>query len=207
MKKVLFILMLITLLSLPIIAQTYQASKVIDGDTIELDNGERVRYIGIDTPEFRANQEPDPYAQEAYEANYNLVDGKEAYLEFDVQERERYDRMLAYTYFDDLFIYTWLVENGYTQIMTIPPNVTYQDLLLELQTKTREENRGIWEIEPVENKKEDSEFPYVGNKNSKKFHHYYCGSVDDMKEKNKVFFLTREDAVEAGYVPCKRCHP
>mgnify|MGYP002683387418 CR=1 FL=1 len=206
MKKVLFILMLITLLSLPIIAQTYQASKVIDGDTIELSNEEWIRYIGINAPELR-NGIPDPYSLEAFEANRDLVVGKEAYLEFDVQERERYDRMLAYTYFDDLFIYTWLVENGYTQIMTIPPNVTYQDLLLELQTKTREENRGIWEIEPVENKKEDSEFPYVGNKNSKKFHHYYCGSVDDMKEKNKVFFLSREDAVEAGYVPCKRCHP
>jgi len=206
MKKVLFILMLITLLSLPIIAQTYQASKVIDGDTIELSNEEWIRYIGINAPELR-NGIPDPYSQEAFEANRDLVVGKEAYLEFDVQERERYDRMLTYTYFDDLFIYTWLVENGYAQIMTIPPNVTYQDLLLELQTKTREENRGIWEIEPVENKKEDSEFPYVGNKNSKKFHHYYCGSVDDMKEKNKVFFLTREDAVEAGYVPCKRCHP
>jgi len=206
MKKVLFILMLITLLSLPIIAQTYQASKVIDGDTIELSNEEWIRYIGINAPELR-NGIPDPYSQEAFEANRDLVVGKEAYLEFDVQERERYDRMLAYTYFDDLFIYTWLVENGYAQIMTIPPNVAYQDLLLELQTKTREENRGLWEIEPVENKKEDSEFPYVGNKNSKKFHHYYCGSVDDMKEKNKVFFLSREDAVEAGYVPCKRCHP
>ena len=206
MKKVLFILMLITLLSLPIIAQTYQASKVIDGDTIELSNEEWIRYIGINAPELR-NGIPDPYSQEAFEANRDLVVGKEAYLEFDVQERERYDRMLAYTYFDDLFIYTWLVENGYAQIMTIPPNVAYQDLLLELETKTREENRGLWEIEPVENKKEDSEFPYVGNKNSKKFHHYYCGSVDDMKEKNKVFFLTREDAVEAGYVPCKRCHP
>jgi micrococcal nuclease len=207
MKKVLFILMLITLLSLPIIAQTYQASKVIDGDTIELDNGERVRYIGIDTPEFRANQEPDPYAQEAYEANYNLVDGKEAYLEFDVQERERYDRMLAYTYFDDLFIYTWLVENGYAQIMTIPPNVAYQDLLLELQTKTREENRGLWALNEAKANQEKPQFPYIGNKNSKKFHHYFCGSVGNMKEKNKVFFLSREDAIEAGYVPCKRCKP
>ena len=129
MKKVLFILMLITLLSLPIIAQTYQASKVIDGDTIELSNEEWIRYIGINAPELR-NGIPDPYSLEAFEANRNLVIGKEVYLEFDVQERERYDRMLAYTYFDDLFIYTWLVENGYAQIMTIPPNVAYQDLLL-----------------------------------------------------------------------------
>jgi micrococcal nuclease len=206
MKKVLFILMLITLLSLPIIAQTYQASKVIDGDTIELSNEEWIRYIGINAPELR-NGIPDPYSQEAFEANRNLVIGKEAYLEFDVQERERYDRMLAYTYFDDLFIYTWLVENGYTQIMTIPPNVTYQDLLLELQTKTREENRGLWAFNEAKANQEKPHFPYIGNKNSKKFHHYFCGSVGNMKEKNKVFFLSREDAIEAGYIPCKRCKP
>lgn len=208
-KNTLLIIFLLILLCLsPIVySQTYQVSKVIDGDTIELENGERVRYIGIDTPEFRANQEPDPYAQEAYEANRNLVDGKEVYLEFDVQERDRYGRILAYTYVDDLFVNAWLIENGYAQILTIPPNVAYQDLFLKLERQAREENRGLWEIEPVENKKEGPEFPYVGNKNSKKFHHYYCGSVDDMKEKNKVFFLTREDAVEAGYVPCKRCKP
>ena len=206
MKKVLFILMLITLLSLPIIAQTYQASKVIDGDTIELSNEEWIRYIGINAPELR-NGIPDPYSQEAFEANRNLVIGKEAYLEFDVQERERYDRMLAYTYFDDLFIYTWLVENGYVQIMTIPPNVAYQDLLLELQTKTREENRGLWALNEAKANQEKPQFPYIGNKNSKKFHHYFCGSVGNMKEKNKVFFLSREDAIEAGYIPCKRCKP
>ena len=206
MKKVLFILMLITLLSLPIIAQTYQASKVIDGDTIELSNEEWIRYIGINAPELR-NGIPDPYSQEAFEANRNLVIGKEAYLEFDVQERERYDRMLAYTYFDDLFIYTWLVENGYVQIMTIPPNVAYQDLLLELQTKTREENRGLWALNEAKANQEKPQFPYIGNKNSKKFQHYYCGSVGNMKEKNKVFFLSREDAIEAGYIPCKRCKP
>ena len=206
MKKVLFILMLITLLSLPIIAQTYQASKVIDGDTIELSNEEWIRYIGINAPELR-NGIPDPYSLEAFEANRNLVIGKEAYLEFDVQERERYDRMLAYTYFDDLFIYTWLVENGYVQIMTIPPNVAYQDLLLELETKTREENRGLWALNEAKANQEKPQFPYIGNKNSKKFHHYFCGSVGNMKEKNKVFFLSREDAIEAGYIPCKRCKP
>ena len=206
MKKVLFILMLITLLSLPIIAQTYQASKVIDGDTIELSNEEWIRYIGINAPELR-NGIPDPYSLEAFEANRNLVIGKEAYLEFDVQERERYDRMLAYTYFDDLFIYTWLVENGYAQIMTIPPNVAYQDLLLELETKTREENRGLWALNEAKANQEKPQFPYIGNKNSKKFHHYFCGSVGNMKEKNKVFFLSREDAIEAGYIPCKRCKP
>ena len=49
--------------------------------------------------------------------------------------------------------------------------------------------------------------PYVGNKNSKKFHHSWCSSVADIKEKNKVTFRSREEAVSAGYKPCKRCNP
>lgn len=208
-KNTLLIIFLLILLCLSPIAysQTYQVSKVIDGDTIELDNGERVRYIGIDTPEFRANQEPDPYAQEAYEANYNLVDGKEVYLEFDVQERDRYGRILAYTYVDDLFVNAWLIENGYAQIMTIPPNVAYQDLFLKLERQAREENRGLWGIETTKTTKEEVEYPYIGNRNSMKFHHYYCDSVKDMKDKNKVYFKTREEAIDEGYVPCKRCNP
>ena len=49
--------------------------------------------------------------------------------------------------------------------------------------------------------------PYIGNRNSKKFHYAECSSVDDMKEKNKVEFATRQEAIDAGYVPCKRCDP
>lgn len=98
MKKYLFLIIII-LLSISYYtvssAQPYQVSKVIDGDTIELSNGERVRYIGINTPEFR-NGIPDPYAQEAYEANKKLVEGKEVRLELDVQERDKYGRILAY---------------------------------------------------------------------------------------------------------------
>lgn len=48
---------------------------------------------------------------------------------------------------------------------------------------------------------------YIGNKNTKKFHEEYCSSVDDMKEKNKVTFTSRESAINKGYVPCKRCNP
>ena len=49
--------------------------------------------------------------------------------------------------------------------------------------------------------------PYVGNKNSKKFHYSWCSSVSDIKEKNKITFSSREEAIEAKFVPCKRCNP
>ncbi len=208
LNKTLFLSFLLPFLCFSCIAfaQTYQVSKVIDGDTIELSNGDRVRYIGIDTPEFR-NGIPDPYAQEAYEANKKLVEGKEVQLELDVQKRDKYGRILAYVYVGDLFVNAWLIENGYAQIMTIPPNITHQELFLALQTKAREENRGLWGLETTQANKEEVEYPYIGNRNSMKFHHYYCDSVKDMKEKNKVYFKTREEAIEAGYVPCKRCRP
>ena len=51
------------------------------------------------------------------------------------------------------------------------------------------------------------EDPYVGNKNSKKFHYSWCSSVSDMKEKNKITFHSREEAISDGYEPCKKCKP
>ena len=53
----------------------------------------------------------------------------------------------------------------------------------------------------------DEEVPYIRNRNSKIFHHSYCSSVSDLKDKNKVEFSTRDAAIEAGYRPCQRCNP
>ena len=54
---------------------------------------------------------------------------------------------------------------------------------------------------------ETGEAPYIGNRNSKKLHYANCPSVDDMKDKNKVEFYSRDEAINQGYVPCKRCNP
>ena len=53
----------------------------------------------------------------------------------------------------------------------------------------------------------DSKSPYIGNRNTKKFHHFNCTSVNDMKGSNKVSFSSREDAIDNGYAPCGRCDP
>ena len=60
---------------------------------------------------------------------------------------------------------------------------------------------------PVFENEPDTSARYIGNRNSKKFHYADCPSVDDMKEKNKVEFSDREEAIDAGYEPCKRCNP
>ncbi len=73
------------------------------------------------------------------------MDGKTVRLEFDVQQVDRYNRLLAYVYLKDgTFVNAWLVENGYAVVMTIPPNVKYQELFLKLQREAREAKRGLW---------------------------------------------------------------
>ena len=82
---------------------------------------------------------------EAAEANRKLVNGKTVRLEFDVQEFDKYGRTLAYVYLEDgTFVNAWLVKNGYAMVMTVPPNVKYQDLFLKLQREAREQKRGMW---------------------------------------------------------------
>ena len=124
---------------------TARVERVVDGDTIKLANGEKVRYIGIDTPETKHPKKPVQYmGEEASEANRKLGEGKTVRLEFDVQKRDKYGRMLAYVYVDDIFVNAWLVENGFAQVSTYPPNVKHQELFLKLQREARENKRGLW---------------------------------------------------------------
>ena len=138
---------------------TYIVSRVIDGDTIVLSNGEHVRLIGIDTPESRDNPKLRKDAERTGQDKQaiiamgkragaftnKLVEGKQVRLEFDVQQRDKYGRLLAYVYLvDETFVNAEIVKAGYAQVMTIPPDVKYQELFLKLQKEARENKRGFW---------------------------------------------------------------
>ncbi len=131
-------------------SKEYRVRNVIDGDTVELDNGSKVRYIGIDTPETRRRHgdswvyEPQPYAEKAKELNRQLVGGKTVRLEFDVQRKDKYGRLLAYCFVDDLFVNAKMLEEGMAFLYTLSPNVKYVDLLVEKQKAARQNNRGLW---------------------------------------------------------------
>lgn len=130
-------------------AQEFEAlcTRVIDGDTIELADGEHVRYIGMDTPEMRPVE---AYAKAATEANRELVEGKTVRLVLDVEKRDRYGRLLAYVYVDGTFVNAELVRRGLAQVATYPPNVRHQDHFLKLQRQAREAGRGLWSDPPEE---------------------------------------------------------
>ncbi|WP_197084047.1 thermonuclease family protein [Sphingobacterium sp. Ag1] len=125
-------------------------TKVIDGDTFWVNNGSekfKVRFIGIDAPETRNSRGKlkGPYAKEAKEYVRQLTENKWVKLEFDVQKKDRYQRLLAYIYLQDgTFLNADLVKSGFAVVDTYPPNLKHTNLLVKLQHEAREENRGLW---------------------------------------------------------------
>ncbi len=152
--RVFLLATLLALLPTPVTSQadstTVQVTRVIDGNTIEVCCvfGDRVtvRYVGIDTPEIHHPMKGVERAgKEASEANRKLVDGKTVRMEFDVQQFDKYGRILAYVHLEDgSFVNAWLVEHGFAQVMTVPPNVKHQEMFLKLQRGARDEGRGLW---------------------------------------------------------------
>lgn len=129
-----------------------RVKRVIDGDTIELENGKKVRYIGIDTPELHHPTKPvQCFGQEAMEINKELVEGKSVRLVKDVSEIDRYGRLLRYVYLDDssaspssLFINKYLVEEGYAHVATFPPDVAFEPVFQAAEQRARDGNKGLW---------------------------------------------------------------
>jgi micrococcal nuclease len=126
--------------------------RVSDGDTfVATVNGrrERIRVIGVDTPESVApNQPVEPYGEEASDLANQYLDGETVRLAGDAEPRDRYGRMLAYVWLEDgTFWNALLVAEGYAQQLTIPPNVTYERLFRRLVSEARREDRGLWSQE------------------------------------------------------------
>ncbi|MCX5704993.1 MAG: thermonuclease family protein [Candidatus Omnitrophica bacterium] len=134
--------------------------RAVDGDTLLLENGERVRLIGIDTPEMheskklyrdseRSKQDTktiQEMGKRAAEFTRNLVEGRPVRLEFDVDRYDKYKRLLAYVYLvsDGTFVNAKIIEEGYASVMTYPPNVKHTDEFVKLYRQARENNRGLW---------------------------------------------------------------
>ena len=127
----------------------YKVIRVVDGDTVIVDIegiAERVRLIGVDTPEsVHPNSEKNiPYGKIASDYTKSKLEGKEVRIEFDVQERDQYSRVLAYVYLDDKMFNMMLLEDGHAKVSTYPPNVKYVDEFTSIQTKAKRDEIGVW---------------------------------------------------------------
>jgi micrococcal nuclease len=123
-----------------------RVTHVVDGDTIRLGE-ERVRLIGVDTPETRKPGTPvQCFGKKATAFTTKLVAGRKVRLELDVEERDRYGRLLAYVIRvdDGLSVNAELVRRGYATPLTIPPNVRHADEYARLARQARRADRGLW---------------------------------------------------------------
>jgi len=119
--------------------------RVVDGDTIEIEGGKVVRYIGINTPETKdPRRGVECFGKEAEEYNKQLVEGKEVRLEKDVSDKDKYGRLLRYVWLDDQMINEKLVASGFAQVATYPPDVRYKNKLVKAQTDARLNLLGLW---------------------------------------------------------------
>lgn len=203
-KKIKFLSLAGLLTGLIVLASQYfqksggdLVKKVIDGDTVIMESGERLRYIGIDTPE-----EEQLFYKQARKFNQRLVERKNVRLEFDVQVKDRYGRLLAYVYVDTIFVNAELVKNGLAVTYTYPPNVKHQELFLKLQKQARNKKIGIWSL--PQPKKEKKYYAKIG---SRRFHRPKCFILKEVSDYEKIKFDSREKALDEGYSPCRICKP
>jgi micrococcal nuclease len=129
---------------------TGRVVKVVDGDTIHVQAAgrrEKVRYIGVDTPETKHPRKGvECYGRQASQFNARLVAGERVRLVRDVEERDRYGRLLAYVYRvrDGVFVNAELARLGYAQPLSIPPDVRYAGRFAALARQAREQGLGLW---------------------------------------------------------------
>lgn len=121
-----------------------KVTRVVDGDTIDVEGGKRIRLIGIDTPEINRTGATACFGIEAKDYAEKLLNGQMVKLEKDVSEVDRYNRLLRYVYLGDIMINDKLVRDGYARVYTYPPDVKYNDKFLESERFARENSLGLW---------------------------------------------------------------
>lgn len=114
-------------------------TRVIDGDTIELSDGNRVRYLGIDTPESG-----EYYASEATAKNRELVEGNIVELQRGERDCDEYGRLLRYVYVNGTFVNAELVAQGYASAYIFDPDERYSQILVQLEQYAKMKKRGLW---------------------------------------------------------------
>lgn len=118
--------------------ETVTARRVIDGDTCRLEDGRRVRYLGVNAPEAG-----DPNAKEATLANERLVGGRTVRLEFERSRQDQYDRLLAYVFVDNIFVNEVLLRQGLVHLRH-PIGEKYRERLCQAQDEAQSAGVGIW---------------------------------------------------------------
>lgn len=126
-------------------SESLRVKSVIDGDTVEMEDGRKVRYIGMNSPEIeRGAKKGQCYGEEASRRNKELVEGKEIRLEKDVSETDKYGRLLRYVYVGDIFVNETLVREGFAEAKRYKPDTAKADALEAAESEATDAKRGKW---------------------------------------------------------------
>ena len=119
---------------------------MIDGDTFDLETGERIRLIGINSPEYEPwKHYEEPYGKEAAQFTQQMLSGRSVTLEKDLEPKDKYGRTLAYVYLEDgQMINQILVERGYAKARYYKPNGRYYSILKEAEKEAKRKQKGMW---------------------------------------------------------------
>jgi micrococcal nuclease len=186
------------------LVQEAVVAHVVDGDTVVLANGQKVRLLGIDAPEMeREGQPADFLAHKAKQVLADLAQGKRLRLEYDRLRYDRYGRTLAYLFLPDgTNLSREMVRQGLAHVYTVPPNLRFREDLLAAQGEAISAHRGVW----LKALKQDEPL-YIGNRRSLLFHRPTCHLGQNTAKSNRVQFKSLTDAYLQGYSPCRTCKP
>lgn len=194
--------------------ELFKVTRIIDGDTIKIEGGQAVRYIGIDTPETVHPQKAvECFGREASAKNKELVEGKSVQLEKDISETDKYGRLLRYVYVDGVFVNELLVKEGFAHASSYPPDIKYQDFLNKAQEEARSQNRGLWSgckdgASPLQIQDGCQIKGNISFSTGEKIYHmpgqeYYDKTVID-ESRGERWFCTEEEAQKAGWRKSKK---
>ncbi|MVO99252.1 thermonuclease family protein [Paenibacillus lutrae] len=199
---------------------TGQVKRVVDGDTFTLETGEKVRLIGVNTPETVKPDSPvEQYGKEASAFTKDELTGKKVYLFSDAGDSDKYGRLLRYVFIDGqtVMFNELLIREGYANVMTIQPNAMFADAFVKLEREARQQNKGLWGAEKKPGQTSGSSSgesapgkpasaascknPAIkGNINSKneKIYHMPGGASYDQTQAEEMF-CTEKEAQSAGF--------
>lgn len=185
-------------------ASFHKVRWVADGDTIILEDGRHVRYLGINAPETAHDGQPaQPFGNAARRYNRRLVAHQMVRLEFDHERRDRFGRWLAHVYRrDSLWVNRAMVTEGLAIYLYTPKNTKHGRALLAAQQEAMQARRGLWQPGPTAALWQGR---YMGNRRSRRFHRPDCPFGRQTSRRHQIWFDSQWDAYNAGYAPGSKC--
>jgi micrococcal nuclease len=195
-------------------AEPCRVATVVDGDTIVLENGLHVRYIGADSPEiFRFRKDPQPFAPAASKMNLELVGGRMIRLEFEKEKIDKHGRLLAHAYVEDesgeeVSVEERLIAAGLATATHIKPNVELYRRFKAIEDEAKAKEVGLWSQRPGSHGSvDDPGAPFVASSRSTVYHKAGCPAGAKINPGNRLYYTTRAAAELSGRKPCSVCMP